>query len=175
MVPETWSQVVVVPDTFRHSAAKVMVSWPVVMVWSVKVPLALAIQLPLTWMDPVSAALTHPRLIPSMFLSPETVRQEGVTFQLPTTLPPQGVTLAPLLQEPPVLGEPPLEPPAWPIWPTWPAWPVWPDAPPLGESELVVLLEHEAPKRAQAAASVANRCSDFMRDPDRKMLRRPNR
>src|SRR5690242_4767083 len=46
-------------------------------------------------------------------MSPDKVRHEDVTFQVPTTLPPQGETLGQLMPLPPVLVDPPVlvEPP----------------------------------------------------------------
>ena len=46
----------VTPDIRRHAAGNVMVSLPVVVVLSVYVPSALAIQVPVTWRDPVTGA-----------------------------------------------------------------------------------------------------------------------
>jgi hypothetical protein len=116
-----------------------------------------------------------------MFLSPETVRQDGVTVQVPTTSPPQGVTLAALLQATPLLVEvePTLvPPPPFPllvdalVCPPPPVFPVWLDLPPDPPAKLELFelpLEHEAPRSAKATAIVANRCCDLMDAPNREV------
>src|SRR5690348_16809817 len=84
---------------------------PKVMAPSKKTPLPRKLPSPPvpTWTLPVTDAVKHPRLIPSMFLSPETARQEDVTLQVPTTSPPHALTLGTLPQVS-VEVEPPCPP-----------------------------------------------------------------
>ena len=107
-------QLVVVPDIIRHAGASVSCSWPVVIVSSVYVPSAFALNFPVTWRVPVTGAVIQP--MPKLFRSacPEMFRHADATVQVPTTLPPQPVTLehdAPppvpaVLEPPPVPTEP---------------------------------------------------------------------
>jgi len=87
------SQVTVVPDICMHDGANVNCSLPVVVVLSTNDPSDLAVNVPLTWRDPATGADVQP--IPSIVRSnpPPTVRHDEVTTHVPTTLPPQSVTL----------------------------------------------------------------------------------
>lgn len=108
----TRGHVVVVPEIFKHGAGNVITASPDVVVPSVYVPLELAVQVPLTLREPVIVALlqlrgSSPPAVMSRF--PLNFRHDGVTVQVPTTSPPQGVTLAVALQDdPPLPGLPPV-------------------------------------------------------------------
>jgi hypothetical protein len=52
----------------------------------------LATNVPLTWRDPVTGAEAQPNPFDERSIEPDTARQDDDTAQLPTTLPPQGVT-----------------------------------------------------------------------------------
>ncbi|HEX5270612.1 MAG TPA: hypothetical protein VFW33_09010, partial [Gemmataceae bacterium] len=67
-------------------------SVPVVTVSSVYVPSPAALQVPLTWSDPVINADVQPAPTTDGSSVPLTVRHDDVTIQVPTTLPPQAVT-----------------------------------------------------------------------------------
>src|SRR6187401_262009 len=53
------SQVILVPDRFKHPAGRSSCAVPEVVVPSVYVPLALAVHVPLTLSEPVSLTLLH--------------------------------------------------------------------------------------------------------------------
>jgi hypothetical protein len=101
----------------RHEAASGKMTEPVVVVLSVNVPSALATKLPVVCREPFTGTVLQPRLVRVTSMSPDNFRQDDVTFQVPTTLPPQGDTLVQFSEPPelpPVLMEPPLlvvEPP----------------------------------------------------------------
>src|SRR5688572_17072228 len=85
-----------VPETFRHSAGSWICESPVVVVWSVNVPSALAVHVPDTSRVPVTGAAVQPRPKPAMSALPDTGKQEPATTHVPTTLPPQGSTASQL-------------------------------------------------------------------------------
>ena len=129
------SQVTGVDEIIRHADPNVNCSSPDVVVLSVYVPSELTVHVPVTWRDPVTGAdgQPAPALINVMSSSPATFRHDDVTFQVPTTSPPQGLTLE---QDVP----PPLPPPAPPEPDVAPDPPMLEVAPePLGE----VLLDDE--------------------------------
>src|SRR5450432_3879700 len=118
----------------RQEGAKVNCSSPVVVVLSEYVPSALAVHVPVTCKDPVTGAVAQPAPINIIFRFPLTLRQDAMTFQVPTTLPPQPVTFeqdAPAppvpLELPPVPNAPALELPAVPTAPPLPLLPPLPD------------------------------------------------
>jgi hypothetical protein len=117
--PEIPSHEIWVPERFKHPAGSPTWTLPVVVVPSVYVPLALAVQVPLTLSEPVSVTFlqadgSSPAAPMSRLLLLK-FRHDELTFQVPTTSPPQAVTLG---QDdppppPPVPVVPPLElPPA---------------------------------------------------------------
>ena len=67
----------------------------------------MAVQVPVTCKDPVTGAVAQPAPIAIMFRFPLTFRHDAVTFQVPTTLPPQPVTFE-QAELPPVPAVPPL-------------------------------------------------------------------
>ena len=90
---------------------------PVVLVLSVKVPSALALKLPVVVSEPTTGTLGQPRLERDTSMSPDNLRHDELTFQVPSTLPPQGDSAlqleaappAPLVLPPPATLElPPL-------------------------------------------------------------------
>src|SRR5450432_1202291 len=90
----------------RHEGANVNCSSPVVVVLSEYVPSALAVHVPVTCKEPVTGAVAQPAPTSIRSRLPLTLRHDDVTFQVPTTLPPQAVTLeqdaaAPPAPEPP--------------------------------------------------------------------------
>jgi hypothetical protein len=104
----------------RHEGANVNCSSPEVVVLSKYVPSALAVNVPVTCRDPVTGAVGHPAPNDAKSRLPVTFRHDDVTVQVPTTMPPQGVTLGqdppapPLPDFAPVPDEPPrleLHPP----------------------------------------------------------------
>jgi hypothetical protein len=100
-------------ETDRQSGASGHVKEPVVVVASVYVPSDLAVHVPVTWRDPVTGTVGQPRLDNVMSMSPDKVRHEDVTVQVPTTSPPQDSPLGQLLVAPPLPLLPPVarEPP----------------------------------------------------------------
>src|SRR6188508_3293962 len=84
----------------RHDAASGNVTDPVVVVLSVYVPSALATNEPVVCTEPFTGTVVQPRLVRMTSMSPDSFRQEDLTFQVPTTLPPQGDTLLQLVPEP---------------------------------------------------------------------------
>jgi hypothetical protein len=117
--PAAPSHVIGVDDSTRHEEFSVNCSCPVVVVPSVYVPSALAVQVPVTWSDPVTGADEHPDANPKFDKSsiPETLRHDDATFQLATTFPPQVPALehdaspGPLVDPAPRLE---LDPELWP-------------------------------------------------------------
>ena len=117
-----FAQVTGTDEIVRHLAANGNVTVPVVVVWSVYEAPAVAVNAPVIWRLPVAGTVAHPRPASDTSNSPDTCRHDDdVTFQVPSTLPPQGDTLVqfcvlegcvlppvPLLPVPPPL-EPPLE------------------------------------------------------------------
>ena len=89
----------------------------------------LAIHVPVTCRDPVTGTVLQPKLANETSMSPDKARQDDVTFQVPTTLPPQAVPLGqdappPVpLELPPVPTPPPVavspEPVFPPVAPPW--------------------------------------------------------
>ena len=86
------SQVTGVDEMTRHEGASVNCSSPDVIVSSEYVPLALAVNVPVTWRDPVTGA--DGQLAPATVRSsaPATLRQDDVTVQVPTTSPAAGTS-----------------------------------------------------------------------------------
>ena len=107
MAPPILSQVVVVPEISRHEAGSSSCASPVVAVSSAYDPSDLAVHLPVTCSEPVIGAdvQSNPNGFKSM--SPDSLRQEDVTVQVPTTLPPHGVMP---VQDPPPPPLPELPP-----------------------------------------------------------------
>jgi hypothetical protein len=139
------AQVTGVEEITRHEGSNVNVSVPVVVVLSEYVPSELAVHVPVTSRDPVTGADEQSMPINDTSSSPVTFRHDDVTFQVPTTLPLQGVTfgqstgwllpplpaLPPLPGDPPFAFEPPLElPPVPPALPPLELPPVPPAPPP---------------------------------------------
>ena len=86
-------QVVVVADTFLHDDGSASSSSPSLVVSSVSDPSVLAVKVPVTLMDPeVTTAFLQSVPSPDRSTPPETFRHDEVTFQVPTTSPPQAVT-----------------------------------------------------------------------------------
>ena len=85
-------------------------SSPDVVVSSEYVPSALAVHVPVTWRDPVTGADGQPAPTSDRSSAPATFRHDDVTVQVPTTLPPQGVTLE--QDAPPPLPPGPVAPAA---------------------------------------------------------------
>ncbi len=100
----TRAQVVVVPDTSKQDDGNSICAVPVVIVSSEYVPSELAVHVPVTWRDSVTDAVAQPRSVGTIFTLPLTFRHDDVTDQVPTTVPPQGVTLGQL--EPPPVAAP---------------------------------------------------------------------
>ena len=74
-------------------------------------PSALATKVPVVCRYPVTGTVAQPRLSRLTSLAPVSSRQEDVTFQVPTTSPPQGLTsvqLAGMTVVPPVPVTPPV-------------------------------------------------------------------
>src|SRR5580698_76649 len=101
-----------VDEMTKQAGAKASRSVPVVVVASVYVPSALAVQVPVTWRDPLTGAEGQPAPTNVRSRSPVTWRHDEVTFQAPTRLPPQAVTLE---QDPPCVPPPELPPAAPPV------------------------------------------------------------
>lgn len=114
-----------VDEITRHEGASMNCSSPDVVVSSVYVPSALAVRVPVTRKDPVTAADGQPALASVKSSSPVTFRHDDETVQVPATVPAQGVTLGqagpgspplpfdPLLlppEPPPLPPDPPLHP-----------------------------------------------------------------
>ena len=93
----------------RHVAGNWICTSPVVVVWSEYDPSVLAVHVPVTWRDP-PVTVEDLQSIPRADMSsvPASVRQVDCTLQVPTTLPPQGVTLVQAGAVPPVLELPPV-------------------------------------------------------------------
>jgi hypothetical protein len=106
--PEIPSQVVVVPESIKQAGASSSDSVPVVVVWSVYVPSALAVHVPVTWSDPVTGAGAQFNPASVRSCSPLNVRQDDVGFHVPTTLPPHGATLEHDMAAPPAPELPPV-------------------------------------------------------------------
>ena len=112
------SQLTGVDEITRQAGANVNCSSPVVTVPSEYVPSALAVNVPVTVREPVTGADAQPAPAKDRFRSPLTFRQDDATVQVPTTLPPQAVTLGqgapppPLFPAAPVVAAPPELPPA---------------------------------------------------------------
>jgi len=129
-----------VPERTKHPATMSRRGVPVVVVPSTYVPLALAVKVPVTLKDPEIPTLVQVRgSRPSQDGStlPFTVRHEDITFQVPTTLPPQAVTSA---HDPPVPPPAPVVPP--PL-----------ELPPVPDGVLVVGLH--APENTPNAIAIA--------------------
>jgi hypothetical protein len=94
-------QLVWVEEITRHDGAKVKCSSPVVIVLSVYVPSALAVQLPVTCSEPTTGAVGHPAPTNDKSRLPLILRHDEVTFQVPTKLPPQAVTFEQVAPIPP--------------------------------------------------------------------------
>jgi hypothetical protein len=106
-------------------------SVPVVTVSSVYVPSPTAVQAPVTCSDPVIGAEVQPAPTTDGSSVPLTVRQDEVTVQVPTTLPPQAVTFE---QDAPAPPDAEIPPPAAPPLPSLPPVPdVVPDPEPHPE------------------------------------------
>src|SRR5262245_59283303 len=136
--PDIPSQLIVVPDSIKHPASSWTVAVPVVVVPSVYVPFEFAVHVPLTLSEPAIVTLWQvrgSRPTSEMSSAPLSETHDDVTFQVPTTSPPQAV---PLGQDgpPPV---PPLPPP---------------ELPPVPDG-LVPEPELHAPKMIPAASAVA--------------------
>ena len=97
------SQVTGVDEMTRQTGASVNCSSPVVVVSSEYVPSALAVNVPVTCSDPVTGADGQPAPTSDRSRSPLTFRHDDVTVQVPTTLPPQAVTLGQDAPPPPPL------------------------------------------------------------------------
>jgi hypothetical protein len=91
------------------------------------VPSDLAVHVPVTLRDPVIGADAQPIPKPDMSRFPVTAKHEDVTFQVPTTSPPQGETLAVAVQV-----EPPPAPPL-------------PEVPPLATVPPLLLVPPDPP------------------------------
>src|SRR6478609_1791617 len=87
------SQVTGADEMIRHEGESANCSSPVVVVSSEYVPSALAVNVPLTSREPVTAVVGQPAPTNARSSSPVTFRHDDVTDQVPTTLPPQGVAL----------------------------------------------------------------------------------
>src|SRR5947208_7458842 len=80
-------------ERFKHPASSWPVAVPLVVVPSVYVPFAFAVHVPLTLSEPEIEAVLQvrgSRPTSEMSRAPLNARQDDVTFQVPTTLPPQG-------------------------------------------------------------------------------------
>src|SRR3982751_6825832 len=89
-------QVVVVPESRKQPAGRSSRAVPIVVVPSMYVPSALPVHDPLTLREPVISPLLQrggSRPANEMSSFPPSARQDEVTFHVPTTLPPQAVTL----------------------------------------------------------------------------------
>src|SRR6185436_19144299 len=83
----------VVPESIRQPASSRTVAVPVVVVASMYVPFAFAVHVPLTCSEPEIDAVLHvrgSRPTSEVSSAPLNVTHDDVTFQVPTTLPPQG-------------------------------------------------------------------------------------
>jgi hypothetical protein len=118
--PSIPAHVTVVPESIKHPASSWMVAVPVVVVPSVYVPFAFAVHVPLTLIDPeidVVLQVRGSRPTSEMSRAPLKFTHDDVTFQVPTTLPPQG---DPFGQDgPPVPADPVVPPPELPPVPVW--------------------------------------------------------
>src|SRR5689334_17958093 len=116
MMPAAPSQVTGVDEITRHEGASVNRSSPVVIVSSVYVPSALAVNVPVTASEPVTGAVGQPAPTSDRSREPLTVRQDDATVQLPTTSPPHAVTSGhdapPPLPPVPALPPVPVDPPS---------------------------------------------------------------
>ena len=71
----------------------------------------MAVQVPVTFRDPVTGTVLQPRLARETSMSPDKVRHDDVTVQVPTMEPPHGVAVGQLPPEAPPdppFGEPPV-------------------------------------------------------------------
>ena len=109
-------------ETDRHAADNGKVTEPVVTVLSTYVPSLLAVQVPVTWRDPLTGTVLQPKLARVTSMSPVSDRHDDVTSQVPTTDPPQAVPpgqlvdplvppVPPVAVDPPEPGLPPVAPP----------------------------------------------------------------
>ena len=104
-------------ETVRHCVVNGNVMEPVVVVLSSYVPLALAVHVPVTFMVPTIGTDGQPIPRSDASMLPDRLRHADVTFQVPTTSPPQddplgqsaGALVLPEL--PPLPVPPPPEPP----------------------------------------------------------------
>lgn len=117
MMPAAPSQVTGVDEITRQDGPSVNCSSPVVVVLSVYVPSALAVNVPVTASEPVTGADGQPAPTSERSSVPLTLRQDDATVHVPTTLPAQGVTLGqdappplPAVPPPPGLPPPPVGP-----------------------------------------------------------------
>ena len=118
-------------ETVRHEEVNGNVMVPVVVVLSVNVLSEFAVHVPVAWRDPVTGTVAQPISSNDTSMSPDNCRHEEVTFQVPTTLPPQGVTLEQAAGWlPPLPGDPPFPLELPPL-----------AAPPLPELELELPLQ----------------------------------
>ena len=122
-----FAQVLGSDETVRHEAANGNVMEPVVVVLSVNVPPELAVHVPVVWRDPVTGTVAQPISSSDTSMSPDNARHDDVTFQVPTTLPPQGVTLEQVAPPPPLPPELELPPDPDPPPAVTPPEPVGPD------------------------------------------------
>jgi hypothetical protein len=150
-------------ETVKHESLNGNAMEPVVVVLSVYVPLPLAVHVPSTCRDPVTGTVLHPTSkLTSQ--SPDKVRQDDVTFQVPTGWPP--LPELPLLaEEPPRPAFPPEFPPE--LLPAEPPFAVVPLEPPVVPPEPPVVPpepplppevedEHAAPRIQNAAMIVCS-------------------
>jgi len=137
-------QEVVVPDSIKQPAGKPSLSVPVVFVASVYVPFALAVHVPVTDKEPERVTLSQVRgSSPAREMSRSellNVRQDDVTFQVPTTLPPQAVPF----------GQDPPDPPAVPVLPATPV----PAGPPPPVPDGPEFAELQAPEMLPNATAI---------------------
>src|SRR5688572_1629 len=98
--PATSAQPTIVPDTFKHSGPRPSKISPVVCVVSVRISslsaagLSANVQLPVTSRVPPAVASEQPMPSADRSAMPPTLRHESTANQLPTTSPPQPVTLS---------------------------------------------------------------------------------
>ncbi len=103
-------------------------------------------------------------------MSPFNCRHEVVTFQVPTTLPPQGLTLVQLVAPPAAVAPPlPVAPPAPVAPPKLPCWP--PVACPFPSSELLPQAVPNAPANASSNDALAGpKCPCPMGEPPKTSI-----
>jgi hypothetical protein len=135
-------------------------SSPVVVVLSEYVPSELAVHVPVTCKEPVTGALAQPAPTSVRSRLPLTWRHDDVTFQVPTTLPPQLVTLEHDAPAPP--APTPFELPPVPDTPVLPG--LVPELPPVPtvsvpplpvEPNTPLELEEHAPEITPTASAIA--------------------